>query len=181
MRGGFAIVLLSLLGAVGCSDGAADIQATQHGKRLNLVAGDDEQHGDFIKRPCPVATVNRHLSQATAQRRAVALYRDVAGVVLTDPKSGAQHLEQWILSQDGTEVRSRLCPVKAIGGVVFSECGSWGSPQTVGRSRTLRRARDDPQLFDVPLHGFLASESSSSSRRWSSTWRATSASSARAR
>jgi hypothetical protein len=126
MRGGFAIVLLSLIGAFGCSDGAADIQATQHGKRLNLVAGDDN-NSDLINDVVP-ATVNRHLSE-TAPAPA-ALYRDVAGVVLTDPKSGAQQLEQWILSQDGAEVRSRLCPVKATGGVVFSECASWQSPQT---------------------------------------------------
>lgn len=127
MRGAFAIVLLSLVGAAGCSDAAADIQATQHGKRLDLVTGDeDTTSGDVDLK---VETVNRHLSDDNTPSNA--LYRDVAGVVLADPKTGDQRLEQWILAQDGSEVRTRNCPVKTKGGVDFGDCLAWGRPQTL--------------------------------------------------
>jgi hypothetical protein len=125
MRGAFAVVLLSLVGAAGCSDGAVSIEATQHGKRLDLVAGDDTTSSPADK--LNLAIFNRHLSSAPR----TALYRDVAGVVLVDPQSGAQRLEQWVLSQDGTEVRARNCPVKTTNGVDFDGCGAWGEPASL--------------------------------------------------
>ena len=127
MRGAFAIVLLSLVGAVGCGDAAADIQATQHGKRLNLVAG--EESNGRLSENLALATLDQNISEKAPA--ASGLYRDVAGVVLTDSKYGAQHLEQWILSQDGAAVRTRTCPVKDVGGVDFGDCGSWRGPQQV--------------------------------------------------
>ncbi|MEO7110072.1 MAG: hypothetical protein ABI183_06515 [Polyangiaceae bacterium] len=127
MRGAFAIVLLSLVGAVGCGDATADIQAGQHGKRLNLVSG--EATSDGIGRDLALVAVHR---EASGNAAAVApLYRDVAGVVLTDPKSGAQRLQQWVLSQDGTELKSRFCPVKTEGGVNFNDCLPWNRAQSL--------------------------------------------------
>jgi hypothetical protein len=127
MRGAFAIVLLSLVGAVGCGDATADIQAGQHGKRLNLVSG--EGASDGITRDLALATVHRDASENAAS--AAPLVRDVAGVVLTDSKSAAQRLQQWVLSQDGTEVKSRFCPVKLAGGVDFGDCLPWTAPQSL--------------------------------------------------
>jgi hypothetical protein len=127
MRGAFAIVLLSLVGAVGCGDATADIQAGQHGKRLNLVSG--EETGDGITRDLALVTVHREASESATS--VAPLYRDVAGVVLIDPKSAAQRLQQWVLSQDGTEVRSRFCPVKPEGGVDFGDCLPWSGAQSL--------------------------------------------------
>src|SRR5580692_7877771 len=106
MQGAFAICLLSLVGAAGCSDAAADIQATQHGKRLDLVAGEDTTSGAVEN--LTIDTLNRRVSQSPPS---TALYRDTAGIVLVDPKTDAQRLEQWILSQDGAELRTRFCPL----------------------------------------------------------------------
>jgi hypothetical protein len=130
MRGAFAVVLLSLVGSAGCSDAAADIQATQHGKRLDLVTGADTTTGDVDLKS--VTTNPRPLGHASApSSTSNALYRDVAGVVLADPKNDEQRLEQWLLTQDGTAVFTRNCPVKAAGGVDFGACLPWGYSQTL--------------------------------------------------
>jgi hypothetical protein len=140
MRGAFAICLLSLVGAAGCSDAAADIQATQHGKRLDLVAGEDTTSGAVEN--LTIDTLNRRVSQSPPS---TALYRDTAGIVLVDPKTGAQRLEQWILSQDGAELRTRFCPLKATGGVIFGECLAWSQSQSLA----------DLDLADVgPIRSF---------------------------
>jgi hypothetical protein len=128
MRGAFAVVLFSMVGAAGCGDAAADIPATQHGKRLTLVAGDDTPSAVVVD-SLSLTAVDRTFANTSPE--ATPLYRDVAGVVLVDPTSGDQHLEQWLLTHDGTELRERTCPVKATGGVAFAECGPWGGPQEV--------------------------------------------------
>ena len=129
MRGAFAIVLLSLVGAAGCGDAAADIQATQHGKRLNLVAGEDP--ANVVLDNLAITTTRDFSKPTSGSTTPTPLYRDMAGVVLSDAGSGTQRLEQWILSHDGAELRVRSCPVKSPKGVLFNECDPWSAPEQV--------------------------------------------------
>jgi len=128
MRESLAIALFAVLGAAGCGDASADIQAAEHGKRLNLVAGDnaDDAAGSSSPQSGSVETpLPPHAAAASAS------FRDVAGFVLTDAKTQAQQLTQWLLNEDGDQLLTRTCPVKAAGGVNFGDCRRWSRPVAI--------------------------------------------------
>lgn len=131
MRGSFGSVLVSVIGAallVGCGGAGTDIEASQHGKRLQLVSTTDETTLPTFTKP-PTASAIHSAPQAREH------YRDVAGVVLVDPTSGAQTLHQWLLLDSGDSFVSRTCPVSDMGGqkggVDFPRCSAWTEADSI--------------------------------------------------
>lgn len=120
MRGSFALAVLSMVGAVGCGDASADIAASQHGKRLNLVNGESTGIAASDVELQPKA--DRTASSANA-------YRDFAGVVLATPTASVLH--EWLLSADGTTLLTRACPVTEKRGADFLACTAWSAPEPV--------------------------------------------------
>ena len=122
MRGSFALAVLSMLGVlglVGCGDASVDIAAEQHGKRLNLVNGES---AELAATEIEIQTKSAPL---TPQTRG---YRDFAGVVLATPTASVLH--EWVLSEDGSTLTTRTCPVEP-GGVNFFACAPWSDATPV--------------------------------------------------
>lgn len=119
-----------MLFAVGCGDATTNIEATEHGKRLNTVASDD-----------PTVDLADNAIVLAPSARTTFSFRDIAGVVTTGAALGdSSELHQWLLTEDGSSFLERSCPVLPKG-VSFAGCTPWSrltSIRRLGLSQPIR-------------------------------------------
>ncbi|MEO8797377.1 MAG: hypothetical protein ABI551_05780, partial [Polyangiaceae bacterium] len=116
--------------AVGCGDATTNIEATEHGKRLNTVANDAPSvdlagNAAIVLAPSALGNVQ---------------FRDIAGVVTRVSRDDSFKLHQWLLTEDGLSFIERSCPVLPRG-VSFVGCTPWSrltSVERLGLSQPIR-------------------------------------------
>ncbi len=115
-----------MLFAVGCGDATTNIEATEHGKRLNTVAND-----------APSADLSGNAVVLAPSALGNVQFRDIAGVVTS---SDSPKLHQWLLAENGLSFTERSCPVLPRG-VSFVGCTPWSRLTSIERLGLLQPIR----------------------------------------